>query len=85
MENLEQIRTAIELEVKHRYIDIRGKKQTFSSFIKNEALKMYKLTNKSPRWEIIAEIVAHYPCDSIQGRRRAIDRLITGIHSEIKT
>ena len=85
MENLEQIRTAIELEVKHRYIDIRGKKQTFSSFIKNEALKMYKLTNKSPRWEIIAEIFAHYPCDSVQGRRRAIERLIKVIQSEIKT
>ena len=85
MENLEQIRTAIELEVKHRYIDIRGKKQTFSSFIKNEALKMYKLTNKSPRWEIIAEIFAHYPCDSVQGRRRAIERLIKVIQSELKT
>lgn len=85
MENLDQIRTAIELEIKHRYIDIRGKKQTFSSFIKNEALKLYKKNNKSPKWEIIAEIFAHYPCDSVQGRRRAIERLIKVIKSEIKS
>ena len=85
MENLDQIRTAIELEIKHRYIDIRGKKQTFSSFIKNEALKLYKKNNKSPKWEIIVEIFAHYPCDSVQGRRRAIERLIKVIKSEIKS
>ena len=84
MENLDQIRTAIELEIKHKYIDIRGRKQTFSSFIKNEAMKMYKKNNKSPKWEVIAEIFEHYPCDSVQGRRHAIERLIKVIKSEIK-
>ena len=84
MENLDQIRTAIELEIKHKYIDIRGRKQTFSSFIKNEAMKMYKKNNKSPKWEVIAEIFEHYPCDSVQERRHAIERLIKVIKSEIK-
>ena len=42
IENLEQLRRAIDVEVKHRYIDIRGKSQCFSSFICCEAKKYYK-------------------------------------------
>lgn len=83
MENLEQIKTAIELEIKHKYIDLRGRTQTFSRFIKKEAEKMYKASNKSPKWEIIMEIFDHYPCETVQGRRKAIDRLVKVIKSEI--
>ena len=39
MENLEQIKLAIDVEIKHRYIDIHGKTQAFSTFIKKEAQK----------------------------------------------
>ena len=42
MENLEKIKLAIDVEVKHRYIDIHGKKQAFSTFIKNIAKENYK-------------------------------------------
>ena len=42
IENLDKIKIAIDVEIKHRYIDIHGKTQTFSSFIKNEAKKLYK-------------------------------------------
>lgn len=83
MENLEQIKLAIDVEVKHRYIDIRGKKQSFSSFIKQEAKKMYKSTNKSPKWEVIVEIFEHYPLDSVPDRRKAIERLVKVIKSEL--
>ena len=40
IENLEKIKAAIEIEAKYRYIDIHGKTQSFSSFIKKEAKKM---------------------------------------------
>ena len=76
MENLEQIKKAIEVEVKHRYIDIRGKKFTFSGFIRNEAKKLYKSTEKNPRWEVIAENFARYKCYNVIERKRAIDHLI---------
>ena len=33
MENFEQIKKAIEVEVNHRYININGKRQTFATFI----------------------------------------------------
>lgn len=46
VENLEKIKAAIDIEVKYRYIDIHGKTQKFSSFIKKEAQKIYKLSKK---------------------------------------
>ena len=85
IENLEQLKLAIEVEEKHRYIDIHGKSQCFSSFIKKEAHKQYKLSGKNPRWAVIIETFEHYPFASVNERRRAIDTLIKVIRSEIKT
>lgn len=83
MENLEQIKLAIDVEVKHRYIDIRGKKQSFSSFIKKEAEKNYKSSKKNPKWAIMIETFEHYPFASVPERRCAIERLIKVIKSEM--
>ena len=33
MENLEQVKKAVEIEVKHKYININGRNKTFASFI----------------------------------------------------
>ena len=85
IENLEQIKLAIEVEEKHRYIDIRGKSQCFSSFIKKEAQKQYKLSKKNPRWAVVVETFEHYPFASVNERRRAIATLVKVIRSEIKT
>lgn len=85
IENLEQIKLAIEVEEKHRYIDIRGKNQCFSSFIKNEAKKQYKSSGKNPRWQVIIETFEHYPFASLNERRRSIEHLIKVIKSEIQT
>lgn len=85
IENLDQIKLAIEVEEKHRYIDIHGKKQCFSTYIRNEAKKQYKLSNKNPRWAVIAETFEHYPFASVNERRRAINTLIKVIKSEIQT
>ena len=76
MENLEKLKKAIEVEVKHRYIDIRGQSQTFSQFIKNEARKIYKESGKNPRWGVIMETFDGYRCFDINDRRKAIERLI---------
>ena len=85
IENLDKIKIAIDVEVKHRYIDIHGKTQTFSSFIKNEAKKLYKATQKNPRWAVIIEAFEHYPFASVNERRKSIERLIKVIKSEIQT
>ena len=76
MENLEKLKKAIEVEVKHRYIDIRGQSQTFSQFIKGEARKIYKTSGKNPRWGVIMETFDGYRCFDVNDRRKAIERLI---------
>jgi len=83
MLDVEKIRTAIEIEVKYRYIDIHGRNQTFSEFIRKEALKYYKESKKNPKWAVVAETFEHYPFGSINDRRRAIDILVKCIKSEI--
>lgn len=76
MENLDKIKKAIEVEVKHRYIDIRGQSQTFSQFIKSEARKIYKTSGKNPRWGVIMETFDGYRCFDVNDRRKAIERLV---------
>lgn len=85
VENLEKIKAAIDIEVKYRYIDIHGKTQKFSSFIKKEAQKNYKLSKKNPRWELVIESFEHYPYASITERRKAIEHLIRVIRADIQT
>ena len=83
MENLEQIKIAIDVEIKHRYIDIRGKKQAFSSFIKKEAEKNYKASKKNPKWAVMIEAFEHYPFASVPERKRSIEQLVKVIKSEL--
>lgn len=85
VENLEKIKAAIDIEVKYRYIDIHGKTQKFSSFIKKEAQKNYKLSKKNLRWEVVIESFEHYPYASITERRKAIEHLIRVIRADIQT
>lgn len=85
IENLDKLKIAIDVEIKYKYIDIRGKSQSFSSFIKSEAKKLYKATQKNPRWAVIIEAFEHYPYASLNERRKSIDRLIKVIKSELQT
>lgn len=84
IDNLDKIKLAIEVEVKHKYIDIHGRTQPFSKFIRSEALRYYKLSKRNPKWAVIAEAFEHYPFASVPERRRAIDNLIRVIKSELK-
>lgn len=83
IEDLEKLKLAIDVEVKHRYIDIHGKTKCFSKFIISEANKYYKLSKKNPKWQVIAETFAHYPVASVPERRRSIEHLVKVIRSEI--
>ncbi len=82
IDNIEQLKKAIEIEIQYKYIDVHGKTQAFSSFIKNEAKKYYKLSKKNPKWAVLIEIFEHYPFAGINERRKSIDRLIKILKSE---
>ena len=82
IDNIEQLKKAIEIEIQYKYIDVHGKTQAFSSFIKNEAKKYYKLSKKNPKWAVLVETFEHYPFAGINERRKSIDRLIKILKSE---
>lgn len=82
IDNIEQLKKAIEIEIQYKYIDIHGKTQAFSTFIKNEAKRYYKLSKKNPKWAVLAETFEHYPFAGINERRKSIDRLIKILKSE---
>lgn len=82
-ENIEQLKQAIEIERKHQYINIRGKNSTFARFIKGEILGFYKKSNKNPKWQILLEAFERYPYDSLNLRKKAIERLIAVINNEL--
>lgn len=82
IDNIEQLKKAIEIEIQYRYIDIHGKTQAFSCFIKNEAKKYYKLSKKNPKWAVIVEAFEHYPFAGLNERRKSIDNLIRVLKSE---
>lgn len=84
IDDLDKFKAAIDVEVKHRYIDIHGKTQCFSKFITSEAKKYYKLSKKNPKWAVIAETFEHYPFASVPERRRSIEHLVKVLKSEIK-
>ena len=52
MDNIEKLHQAVEIEIKYGYIDIEGKRQVFSKFMKSEILKEYKAT-KNPKWRVL--------------------------------
>ena len=82
MENLEQIKLAIDVEIRHRYIDVHGRKQTFSKYIKEISKENYKASKKNPKWAVMIETFEQYPYASVPERRRAIQGLIKVIQSE---
>ena len=79
----EQIKQAIKVEVKHCYINIQGKTQSFSKFIYSKMKEEYK-NSKNPKWQILMEYFDHYSTESLVARKRAISRLVRVIKDELK-
>ena len=67
MENLEQLKKAIEVEVKYKYININGKTRNFASFVCSEIRKEIKKT-KSPKWKVLLEHFERYQMDTLPQR-----------------
>ena len=81
MQDIEQIKKAIEIEVKYKYINISGKTRSFSSFICSELRKEIKIS-KNPKWQILLEHFEHYSMDSLLQRKKSLERLVKAIKSD---
>ncbi|MCQ2754006.1 MAG: ATP-dependent DNA helicase RecG [bacterium] len=82
MDNLEQIKKALEFESKHRYININGKSKTFSAFICSVLRKEIKQYPSNPKWKVLLEHFEQYPLETVMGRKRTIERFINVIKAE---
>ena len=82
MENLEQIKKAVEIEVKYKYININGKSKSFASFICSELRKEIKVS-KNPKWKVLLEHFERYSMDTLPQRKRSLERLVSVIKADM--
>ena len=75
-ENIETIKKAIEIEIKHHYIDIMGKKQPFSKFILGEIRNFSKKEPDNPKWDSLKNIFEMYAVSDLSSRIKSIKQLI---------
>ena len=83
IDNIKQIRQAIEVEQKYLYIDIRGKEKTFSEFILKQLELLYKKSNRNPQWLILSKEFETYSMATVSTRRKSIQRLVYMLRKEI--
>ncbi len=83
IENIQQIRQAIEVEQKNQYIDIRGRQCNFSGFILKQLHKLYKESKKNPKWLLLIKEFETYELSSMPTRRKSVQRLVYTLREEI--
>lgn len=82
MENLEQVKKAVEIEVKHRYININGRTKSFSSFICSVLRGEIKQNPHNPKWKVLLEHFERYPMETVNTRKRTLERFVSVIKAE---
>ena len=84
LDKLDKIKQALDIEAEYRYIDIQGRKTTFSQFIKEEIKNEIKKDKQNPRWAVLYEAFDVYPYSGVPERRKAIEQLVKIIKLELK-
>ncbi len=82
-ENLEILKKAVEVEVKHNYINIPGNTCTFSRFILGEIHKISKEFPENPAWKNLYEIFQTYPTAGLNTRMKIIKQLARSIKNPL--
>lgn len=82
MDNLEQVKKAVEIEVKHKYININGKSKSFSSFICSVLRKEIKLYPENPKWKVLLEHFERYPMETVPSRKKSIERFVSVVKAQ---
>lgn len=83
--DIEQIKRAIQVEEKYKFINIMGKETAFSGFMIKQIKLIYKLSGKNPKWLSIMEAFSFYPQENIFQRKKTINRFITLLKKELSS
>lgn len=81
--DLEQIKRAIQVEEKYKYINIMGKELAFAGFMLKQLKLIYKKSGKNAKWIPIIESFEHYPFENIFQRKRTINRFVSVLKKEL--
>ena len=81
--DISQIKRAIDVEEKFKYINIMGKETDFAKFMLKQLRLIYRYSNKNPKWLPVIEAFEHYAHENILQRKRTIQRFITAIKSDM--
>lgn len=84
MDNIELIQKAINVEVKNKYINIRGKKEFFSDFMKSHIRKITKVSNIPERWKAILKCFNLYSTASMPDRKKYIELFVKVMKQELR-
>lgn len=77
--NIETLKKAIKVEIKHNYVDITGKKSKFSLYILGELYKMSKDFPEDSCWKNLYTVFETYPTTDLSTRMKAVKQLIKHI------
>jgi len=82
MDNLEKVKKAVEIEVKHRYININGRTRSFSSFICSVLRKEIKQNPDNPKWKVLLEHFERYPLETVSVRKKSLERFVSVVKAQ---
>ena len=82
MDNLEQVKKAVEIEVKHKYININGRNKSFSSFICSVLRQEIKQNPDNPKWKVLLEHFERYPMETMISRKKSIERFVSVVKAQ---
>ena len=82
MDNLEQVKKAVEIEVKHKYININGKSKSFSAFICSILKQEIKQYPDNPKWKVLLEHFERYHMETVFSRKKSLERLVSVIRAQ---
>ena len=82
MDNLEQVKKAVEIEVKHRYININGRNRSFASFICSVLRKEIKNHPDNPKWKVLLEHFERYPMETLPAHKKSLERFVSVVKAQ---
>ena len=81
--NLEQIKKALTVEIKYKYVNLIGNKQTFAQFMKSQIRLIMKQSAIPERWKIILDCFELYSTGALPDRKKYIELFVKVMKLEL--
>ena len=81
--DITQIKRAIQIEEKYKYINIMGREVDFAKFMQKQLNLIYKNSSRNPKWLTVIEAFEHYSMENVIQRKKTITLFITQLKKEL--